>query len=192
VGKEDAAGANAHAEGNATLATGRNAHSEGKKTFAQGDNSHSEGQNSVSSGRASHTEGYSTQVYAKGFKIVGFNEAAKSYTLSNVTGLHAGQRVMVYFNDVEDSGIAKIVKISGKEVTVNITPPITYGEDWFKNNSGYFRVIDSPSIGDTILAHYAHAEGESTEALGIASHAEGYYTKAVSDTSHAEGHKTTA
>ena len=56
-GYKTVAGANAHSEGDTTLALGKNAHSEGSNTTASGKSSHAEGNYTTASGINSHVEG---------------------------------------------------------------------------------------------------------------------------------------
>lgn len=60
------AAANAHAEGNTTIASGVDSHAEGNTTTASGDHSHAEGLNTIASGRGSHAQGLASSALGTG------------------------------------------------------------------------------------------------------------------------------
>ena len=138
-------------------------------------------------GYKSHTEGAGvTGSFA--FTIISGDSTAKTYTLSNVTGLTVGMLYSIQYGNTiaRDAGTITAINSSTKTITVD-----TYKTLGTKDN--YLFILQSPGLGDISYdeGEYAHAEGFGV-AVGDYSHAEGHNTKALWASSHAEGESTIA
>ena len=138
-------------------------------------------------GYKSHTEGAGvTGSFA--FTIISGDSTAKTYTLSNVTGLTVGMLYSIQYGNTiaRDAGTITAINSSTKTITVD-----TYKTLGTKDN--YLFILQSPGLGDISYdeGEYAHAEGTGV-AVGDYSHAEGHNTKALWASSHAEGESTIA
>lgn len=143
-------------------------------------------------GFQSHSEGHS-QTGRYCFAIVSGDSAAKTYTLSSVTGLSVNMKYSIHMgtSSAIDTGIITAIDTENNVVTVN------YYEGLREDNN-YFYIYDRPDIGDISYIEssnngtYSHAEGTETYATGDYSHTEGWRSKALGDSAHAEGHGTIA
>lgn len=172
-----------HAEGNNSNTYGANAHAEGEGPNAVGDDSHAEGENCIASAYYSHAEGLSclaglSRPCTFSGTTVTFNGDYVRFipngTQVRFWGLTGGVNNTVFVQDDTANGAS----FSGSDTTFNISTP-----------------IDDRTAGrvSSLIAFGAHAEGNSSFALGIASHAEGGNDCfANGDYSHAEGDETTA
>lgn len=138
-------------------------------------------------GYKSHTEGAGvTGSFA--FTIISGDSTAKTYTLSNVTGLTVGMLYSIQYGNTiaRDAGTITAINSSTKTITVD-----NYKTLGTKDN--YLFILQSPGLGDISYdeGEYAHAEGTGV-AVGDYSHAEGHNTKALWASSHAEGESTIA
>lgn len=143
-------------------------------------------------GFQSHSEGHS-QTGRYCFAIVSGDSAAKTYTLSSVTGLSVNMKYSIHMgtSSAIDTGIITAIDTENNVVTVN------YYEGLREDNN-YFYIYDRPDIGDISYIEssnngtYSHAEGTETYATGDYSHTEGWRSKALGDSAHAEGYGTIA
>lgn len=105
-----------------------------------------------------------------------------NYTEGDIISLVSGAK---YYN------CATIITVNNNVITVDSLPiaEVVWGTN-VDDNSIY--VIAKPTDGYCLLGNYAHAEGDRTQALEIASHAEGRETLAYGQYSHTEGRKTKA
>lgn len=183
-------GVYSHAEGYASAAFGRASHAE-NSGIAIGDCSHAEGYYTVSYQNGSHAEGYHTIAYGQAshaegegniFDIEITGEAnSKIYTYSfdgdkNLL-LGAGKKLIVN-TAYGESKVAIINSIDESTITLNNTLSSTRS---FNNQHCDLYI--------TCLANgrCSHAEGSSTQALGMGSHSEGQYTIAEEAYQHVQG-----
>lgn len=174
-----------HAEGDSTIASGTASHAEGSSTVANNDNSHAEGLKSNASGSGSHAEGgYS--ITGRKNNFISYNNTTRVFTFSNSNSgnfynVTPGTVLYGYDDDILGDFFSVVVQ-QRSSVTGSITA--TLDVIGGTSNNGY--------IIDLISGNFAHAEGDATNASGIASHAEGASTIAEGNYSHAEGYNTKA
>ncbi|KUP21963.1 hypothetical protein AWJ19_05985 [Paenibacillus sp. DMB5] len=187
-----AAGAEAHAEGNATQAWGDYSHTEGLSTSTQagGAGAHAEGEGNSAAGRASHAEGGGTDPL--GNPAPNFAGGAGSHAEGVGT-------TSLGFASHAEGGTLDITAASGPVALGDFSHAegqSTTASGTASHAEGLQTTASGPSAhaeGVSTLASglYAHAEGASTTADGQASHAEGFMTQAFGANSHAEGENTT-
>lgn len=167
-----------HAEGYGTFAMKSASHAEGLMCRSTGGGSHAEGSFTLALTSNTHTEGDGSEAWGMGqCLITAYDNAAKTLTVDNATGLEQGQRILIFkgLDATGDIFYAFVNNINGLVVTVNITLSLS-GTGW---------VLAYPTgLGG---ATGMHAEGQDTAAHGSASHAEGFETRTFGDYSHAEG-----
>lgn len=203
-----AAGAYTHAEGESTLASGDYSHSEGWGTQVTGKASHAEGANTRAVGDMSHAEGSSTWAgESRGYRVSGTSNLVSVSAIESQLDITTSQDVTIpsYVNVdlcIFDSSTGS----RSMTFRVNIVEVLSTNSFTVKAISGFLRdVVDCSSTqfvaltwsglteGDCSLGgDYAHAEGNSTHARGMASHAEGWITNASGHSSHSEGKETEA
>lgn len=150
----------------------------------------------------SHAEGYSTISGIKGYYYsdIDFYGEFPIITLTKEQGVTPTEPFTINYTEGDIISLVSGAKYYNcatiKEVNNNIITvyslPITdviWGTD-VDDNSIY--VIAKPTDGYCSLGSYAHAEGDRTQALEMASHAEGRETLAYGQYSHAEGRGTKA
>lgn len=202
-----------HTEGSETKAYGLASHAEGSGTTAYGDDAHAEGTNTKAGGEASHTEGYNTKTATEfGYEFFGVNNIIRpdgedyrgdyylDLQLDSIEGLEIDFEITF---DTDDQDIDMCYSIISninhvdKIITLHAIDQDGYilaEADFSTLKRKYFYIYDEPELGTAARngASYAHAEGNSTQALGEASHAEGKDTKATGNYSHAGGIGTIA
>ncbi len=149
------------------------------------------GGSSVAYGNYSVALGNNNQSGAKGFKISGKNNTAKSYTLDteNINNIAVGDKFsIVLTNNYDFQGIITQVDTDEKTITVDNF----VNEEIIDTGSNYLLLYEKPDAGDYIIGTGAIASGNNTKALGYGAHAEGYNTNAAGKYSHTEGNSTTA
>jgi hypothetical protein len=189
-----------HAEGRGTTTNGEASHAEGVNSETYGEYSHAEGGQTYTYGRYSHAEGSST--IAIGFNSHAEGETSKTGENAYSCSINAGvveidasqgdltstysDGVLIYFGDVSLPGL-------------QITRGIVTGSSFNGTNTVFqllntsttiasAGIIDSSgNLSNQLGGNSAHAEGNSSFALGLASHAEGYSTITYGNYSHAEG-----
>lgn len=165
-----ASGENSFACGYVTRASGKNSHSEGDHTQATGDNSHAEGNGGTGSssyganGDYSHVEGSQTLASSNAAHAEGLLTSATDFAA------HAEGRESVA------SGIASHAEGTAKAVA---TYSHAEGAGASYSRSGH---AEGTSVANSTQENMdsidvCHAEGELTEANGIASHSQGIHTK---------------
>ncbi len=210
-----------HAEGHQTQTLGESAHSEGNFTIAFGVNSHSEGNNTLAIGYSSHAEGesytYGDYSHADGSSIaIGINSSASNESNANAEASHsegsslAGQTS--YVGNVSGTTVSVMADLTNYNFTStiftdnNFAPFFSTGRNVSNVifNSGtstttfdidfVLPVQDSSDIQfvGTWQGQKSHAEGNSTQTLGVGSHSEGDSTIASGYASHAEGYQSIA
>ena len=137
-------------------------HSEGEETSATTRASHAEGFKTLATGLAAHAEGSSTTASGSNAHAEGTNTAA-----------------------IKGESHAE-----GNATTAGAWASHTEG--YGTETAGDYTAKTATADNDGIAGQMAHAEGNSTTAIGNASHAEGRLTFATADNSHAEGVETTA
>ena len=208
-----ASGHRSHAEGDASEAIGEASHTEGNCTKAFGKYSHAEGDNTISGGNSSHTEGYQTKTATEfSYEFFEVNNIIRpddedyqgdyylDLQLDSIEGLEINFEIIF---DTDDQDIDMCYSIISninhvdKIITLHAIDQDGYilaEADFSALKRKYFYIYDNPELGSVARngASYAHAEGNSTKALGEASHAEGKDTKATGNYSHAGGIGTIA
>ena len=179
---------------------------------ASGNYSHAEGANTKAGGEASHTEGYNTktatefqyQILNKG-EIIGPEDGYQgnyyiTLYLNSIQGLSKDYEITFNTsNDYLNDSRSFINEINEKNNSIIIYSQDQDGDtikntDFSTLTKAYLYIYDHPELGSIARngAPYAHAEGNSTQALGEASHAEGKNTQATGNYSHAGGLGTIA
>ena len=193
----NAIGTNSHVEGRQAVTNGYASHAEGAITETggnygsstsnpktadsrtdAGDYAHAEGNACIAYGYDSHAEGRKT--FAKGSQ----SHAEGSNT--NAIGIASHSEGSV------TNALAVASHAEGRTTKVNSTAYASHVEG---NNSetGGNATTNTKTAGTvTDAGAYAHAEGNSTIANGVASHSEGKLTLAKGERSHAEGENTVA
>ena len=172
--KSNATGRMAHAEGCNTKATGHFSHAEGQETVASGYYSHSEGYKSKAQYNITHAEGNSTIASGDSAHAEGYNTKA-SGMFTHAEGIST----IAYGNASHAEG--STTKTSGD---------CAHAEGYNTETGGNYTTNTKTAGNATGTGAYAHAEGNSTIAQGIAAHSEGYKTLAIGKNSHAEGGAT--
>lgn len=133
--------------------------------------------------------------YFEGIKVTSFTSGSYTLTLESVDGLIVGDTFdyystymagLAYSTDVKIASIDTATKTITCESAVSGPPP-TIADAYVIN-------ISNKNVSNTVKVGvpYAHAEGNSTKAIGAYSHAEGNNTTASGQYSHAEGNSTKA
>lgn len=119
---------------------------------------------------------------AKAFKIVGFDDTNKTYTLDSAEGLAVGDTYsLVIQNNYDDWGT--ITAINDKTVTVsNYIADVTS-----EGAERYFRVPLKPECGTVDFGESAVSLGELCMAVAFAAFSEGYNNKIIGKYGHGEG-----
>jgi len=119
---------------------------------------------------------------AKAFKIVGFDDTNKTYTLDSAEGLAVGDTYsLVIQNNYDDWGT--ITAINDKTVTVSDYIADVTTEDAER----YFRVPLKPECGTVDFGESAVSLGELCMAVAFAAFSEGYNNKVIGKYGHGEG-----
>jgi hypothetical protein len=203
--------------GNNAIATGSYSHAQGINTIASGSYSHAEGINNTAIGDSSHTEGRSTTTigeysHAEGNGGIANGIGSHAEGISSVTGIAA-------YSSSITSGVVEIDASAGDLTGTfsdgvviyyadasnpggNIITGIVTGSLWNGTNTIFQLLNDASTIAPagildpsgnlpiSIGGYGAHAEGQSSVAIGDSSHAEGNSITYV-EYSHAEGNATT-
>lgn len=154
-----------------------------------------------------NTEGkYSLAANGTLYKITAVDDATKTITLDNITGLVVGDYLSIYLLDAPPVLAISITAINGLVVTLNTTlsmssiwvyavkkaeviyPAYATGYNTLATGIG----AHAEGYGSIASGEDAHAEGDHTIASGSDAHAEGDTTKALGNDSHAEGALTIA
>lgn len=213
-------GYDSHAEGYNTITKGADAHAEGSSTVAWGVGSHTEGYNSIAMGNYSHAEGYQVEAAGKGSHSEGSNtfssgdyshaEGHSDVSYYYFTGsANATTYTMEYIEgDFEigvdttlDSTLEGYIFVYFNSATNTVTtayrnPTASYSSTSISLN----KTLSSSALNRAEVmvfrggagGQYAHSEGKSSMARGVASHAEGIETIASGSDAHAEGQNTKA
>lgn len=191
-----AANNGAHAEGDETIASGAYSHAEGESTQAIENYAHAEGELTIAGGIGGHAEGYKSKVLAQYAHAEGKETEAsgnQSHAEGNKTKAssnqsHAegyGSQALANGAHAEGDSTIAYAPYSHAEGANSVTGYKGYTEPTYNN-------LPEPSNTGQEKGGYAHAEGCSTLAVGMASHAEGARTFAKGMYSHAEGMMTDA
>jgi len=148
----------------------------------------------------SSTQSTSTNAWFQLF-TAGGTQLASSKTLSNsVRAIRAFSIPKSALNIIGNTTITGSLNISGglvfSDATTQTTAfvPTTYattGSNEFNGNQTITGSLNH-GLGNTAAGENSHAEGDSTQAIGLFSHAEGLGTIAYGGRSHAEGQDTIA
>lgn len=185
----------AHEEGYNTAANGQYSHAEGYNTTASGGYSHTEGANTATVSEDAHAEGNSNlSGQGTSYKIITYDDVAKTITLNSVSGLSVGNLLAI-------AGYARrapyldvpITAINGLVVTLNTAYTLDANCKWaVLKDTGANCGAHVEGNGNVASGFVSHAEGYRNIARGEDAHAEGQYTEAVGDGSHTEGDSNTA
>lgn len=179
-----ALGQNSRAYGDGTIAVGTRSTSQGFESISLGIDSTTEGSGTLALGPGSHAEGNSTRTGRR----VTFNTYTSATRVFTFT-----PTVSSLFNNVSQ-GNDLVVRIQGDNTPFKILNRSTITGNITADRPLALQNI-APSDFNYIFVNsgqFAHAEGEDTEASGVASHAEGNNTVASGSSSHAEGGSTIA
>jgi hypothetical protein len=200
-----ASGVSSHAEGNGTTTYGDYSHTEGNTTTAYGDYSHTEGNGTTTYGDYSHTEGNGTTTYGDyshtegNVTTAGWKAITASSIVNGLIEIYDGVNYTNNFGNnntnliLGSTSANKVYKFTSKSFNAPTFSLQLY--DTSINGTGtwkYLIGINDTTEGHTPLGLYAHAEGNSNNAIGDYSHAEGFNNQAIGWTSHAEGIQTKA
>lgn len=172
-------GESTHAEGSGTEARGETSHAEGDDCVTYGDHgSHAEGADTEAAGRSSHTEGSDTRTgYVPDFYTI--TGAHVTLPGANATDRFSdGDNVLFFSDDIQVEQEINSVSFDGSDTSFDV-------------NSGS-GIPENGQVVSTTKGRNAHAEGQQTQAVGLASHAEGSNTTTLASYSHAEGYNTVA
>jgi hypothetical protein len=160
VSKNQASGADSHAEGGSTIASGTFSHAEGYGNTASGIYSHVEGSANTSSGHSSHTEGHDNK--AKG----NYSHAEGLSTAATGTNAHAeGYRTVATTDDTHAEGReTQAIALSAHAEGFK-----TFASGQYSHAEGY---------NTTASGQFSHAGGRNTIAKTDASTTIGRYNVA--------------
>lgn len=194
-GYTTAAGERSHAEGDHTVASGRYSHAEGQLSETLIDNSHVEGYKTIAgikSYKITSVNLTAGNIAFDSYTGLGMNEIGyfiflhpnKNYTAKYTANIGGGASGYLDLEDIDtkafiDSGYL----VSGIEVLI---------DNGYKGSQNYTNPYELPLSShaegsETWAGAYAHAEGIKTIAKGFGAHAEGNSTQAIGDYSHSEG-----
>jgi hypothetical protein len=185
-----------HAEGTGTRANGQASHAKGQNTVAAGSYAHAEGVTTIAQGNRSHTEGNGT---ITGYKPPGIDDNTVAIS-PPIVG--ASSKIVVSFNGNYTSyypmgSIVTIIDDGSNYLYTDTLYSSSYNSS-ANSTTVFFTNYPTGSYVYNIVSNAnnegygAHAEGQSTTAIGQSSHAEGFTTTANGLYSHAEGEVTTA
>lgn len=194
-----------------TVDAGFNAHTEGNNTFAAQVDTHAEGRNTRALGEYAHTEGIDTQAghishaEGNGSQALGDHSHAEGYQTKAIGSCSHAEGVKTAIRDVTDQVVLskfRVPESHRSDIWNKGTGAHVEGQETVassnaahaEGNTTYAIGSCSHSEGHLTLAagHQAHAEGSETEATGNSSHAEGHKTIAEGASSHSEGSVTQA
>jgi len=173
--------------------SGVNSTAEGSNNTASGICSHAEGTCNVASSACSHVEGqYNLSSNGVIYKIIAFDNTAKTISLDNVTGLVVGDVLDIKINNSATLTNIPIIIISGLVVTLNTAATITGCWKFAIKKNTNQMATHAEGVNTIASGNCSHAEGSSTKASGYNAHSEGTGTTASGNQSHSEGTATTA
>ena len=133
----------------------------------------------------SSAHGINTTAGSKAFKIIGFNDTNKTYTLDSVDGLAVNDIFSLWLiNNYDNYGKITAVNATAKTITVD---NYVADEGRIDGKGNLFRIAAKPLNGTTDFGIGAFSEGGNTNAQGMYAHAEGYTNNSYGKYSHTEG-----